>query len=82
MREQRAGTQAQQLPAPRAPTPLLGAAESIKQTLEMPGWRAAGAFAGTEVGGHVERLPAHHLPSGRKAGGQGVKKDSLQQECD
>lgn len=41
-----------------------------------------GIFTGTEVDGHVERLPASYLLSGRKASGvQGVKNDSLKQEC-
>lgn len=56
-------------PASRAHLPQ-AAADSIKQNLQMcPGRRAVGIFTGTEVDGHVERLPASHPPSGRKASG-------------
>lgn len=69
-------------PQPAGHTSLKRQPTLLSKIFRCPGRRAVGIFTGTEVDGHVERLPASHLLSGRKASGvQGVKNDSLKQEC-
>ena len=69
-------------PQPAGHTSLKRQPTLLSKIFRCPGRRAVGIFTGTEVDGHVERLPASHLLSGRKASGvQGVKNDSLKQGC-
>ena len=69
-------------PQPAGHTSLKRQPTLLSKIFRCPDRRVVGIFTGTEVDGHVERLPASYLLSGRKASGvQGVKNDSLKQEC-